>query len=130
MNFYQEVAQSHVDALVSKISALSLKNIPDFLKKICTKISESITKKIGFIRDDKDLKQFRFYISYIAELVDIFSKTSPDVSSSWASPLIKECYGKIGIGLDTRQILIIHAEDSPSYAVYSDILLDEFKKRV
>lgn len=122
MNFYQEIALSHSDDLVSKISLLSYKNIPPYLKDICKKISVSIDEKLLEIDDDKDLKSYRFYIEYLAEIIDIFFKTNPEISSSWAQPLIFDCYELAGLSADNRKILIIHSIDSPSYAVYSDIL--------
>ena len=122
MNFYQEIALSHTDDLISKVSLLSYKNIPTYLKDICKKITLSIDDKLLDIHDDKDLKNFRFYIEYLAEIIDIFSKTNPEISSSWAQPLIYECYQIAGLDPSSRKILIIHSIDSPSYAVYSDIL--------
>lgn len=129
INFYQEVAQSHVDDLTSKITKLSTKDIPEFLKCICTVFSKVINQEAEEILDDKELKSFRILLYYVTELIDIFSKTRPDVSSSWALPLIKECYRNAGISSTNRKILIIHAEDSPSYRVYADILPVGFKAK-
>jgi len=124
MNFYQEHAYSFVDSLIYKINNLKQKNIPEYLKRICDKIAKKIILNRDEIDDDKDYKSFRFSLYYLNQLIDIFSKTTPDVSSTWALPLIRECYYRIGIEIQNRNILIIHSTDSKSYAVHPDILAD------
>ena len=119
MNSFQEFSLSYADALIAKISDLHIKNIPEYLKEACKKISNSISGDIEKIIDGKDLIVFRSRIEYIFAIIDIFSKTNPDISS-WAFSLIEECYEKVGINSNDRKILIIHSSDSQHNSQYSN----------
>lgn len=107
----QQITSGIVRLELERIEAVARQNVPPVLKKACRELSDLLQKEQTNIWDFEDLWVFREKVYFISLFIDFAMRSSPERSSSWAEPLIKECYEICKIP-ENRTILIIHNHDT------------------
>jgi dCTP deaminase len=121
--FVSQVAKTAVAPELEKIDVLIHRKISPAIKSLCRCIAECLKNKSIGVQDTQDLIDLRYLIETVAAFTKLILASSTDLSSLWATPLIKQCYQLCDISYD-REILIIHSGDVDinEFGVYSDIV--------
>ena len=132
LNVYQEISQSYLDTEVHKLKQIGVKEIPKFLKEICSELINDLEENFVSISDAIDLKGFRKRVSFIEQITDILSKVSSNNTSEWVLPLIKDCYRNLNLTPEDRQIIIVSSYNTMGFAVITDFtnILSQFSRHV
>lgn len=119
----RQIAWSAISPELEKIEAVVRQRIPDIVHTVCSDLSNFLKQKAGETEDFTDLRELRGNLQTISWFLTLVTDASPDRSSWWAEPLIKECYRLCGIP-ESRMVLIIHAHDTGvhEFSVYPNIL--------
>jgi dCTP deaminase len=122
MNMLKQIATIAVAPELEKISAVDQQEIPESIRFVCGQLRKSLELQVEDVEDIQDLTALRVYLSVVSLFTTLVLEASPNRSSWWAEPLIRECYRLCEI--DSREVLIIHSRVTSldEFSVYTNIL--------
>jgi dCTP deaminase len=121
----REIAFTAVAPELEKIETVIQQNIPDQVVAVCKQLHRYLKQAVDKVQDKPDLAVLRANLDTISIFITLVLDSSPEQSSWWAEPLIRECYELCQI-TGKRDVLIIHSRDTSldEFGVYQNILED------
>lgn len=118
----KQIALVAIAPEIEELTEIIQQNIPESVREICKQLILLLETEVDNVYDVTDLISLRSLLKNISFFAKLVVKASPQRSSWWAEPLIKECYSLSEIE-EGRDILIIHANnDIGEFSLYPDIL--------
>jgi dCTP deaminase len=120
--FITEIARSHIEIELSKLQRLHTQDLPVTLLNVSHKLAEYLRSLLTLERQDQyDLQLLFADLRVTAEISQLLTILTKDRSSWWAESLIKECYERLGISLEQREIILIHDDQASDFLSYPNV---------
>jgi dCTP deaminase len=131
-NLLREVAQSAIEPELEKIRTILQGSLPANAKFACVALQRYLERESDKVLDSQDLVTLRTELDTISQFLKLILSASPDESSRWAAPLIRQCYSLLSI--DTkRDILVVHSQSVGlnDFGVYAHVqsYVEQFIKK-
>jgi dCTP deaminase len=118
---FKEIAQSFLHSQLEEIKKVRNNATSSVIKGLCDFYDELTKSYFEDVTDWNNFLEFRNIVSIISTILKELKSTSKK-EAYWIKPLIIECYNKLGIPIEGREILIIESDFAEEYGVMIDFI--------